>query len=84
MNLINKINRLSKIPQLLNKKREAEEESEKKGKKENQKKDSGFTFEHDDAFIKKRPEETSSKPIVSTEKRKTTKEGVGNNIDVVI
>lgn len=84
MNLINKINRLNKIPQLLNKKREAEEESEKKKEKENQKQDSGFTFEHDDAFIKKRTEETSPKPVVSTEKRKTTKEGVGNYIDVII
>lgn len=84
MNLINKINRLNKIPQLLNKRREAEEESEKKKEKGNQKKDSGFSFEHDDAFIKNRTEETNPKPIVSTEKKKTTKEGVGNHIDVTI
>lgn len=84
MNLINKINRLSKIPQLLNKKREAEKESEKKERRENFEKESGFTFDHDDAFIKKRPEEASPKPIVSTEKKKTTKEGVGKHIDVII
>lgn len=84
MNLINKINRLNKIPQLLNKKREAKEESDKKKEKENQKQDSGFTFEHDDAFVKKRTEETISKPMISTEKRRTTKEGVGNIIDVII
>ncbi len=86
MNLINKINRLNKIPQLLNKKREAEEESEKRRKKENSQKKSGFSFEHDDAFIKKRPEseEPTQKPPVSADKRKTTKEGVGNYIDVII
>lgn len=84
MNLINKINRLNKIPQLLNKKREAEEGSEKKKEKGNQKKDTGFTFEHDDAFIKKSTEETSPKTIVSTDKKKTTKEGVGKHIDVTI
>lgn len=84
MNHINKINRLSKIPQLLNKKREAEEESEKKGKRENSDENSGFIFDHDDAFIKKRPDETISKPTVSVEKKKTTKEGVGNRIDVTI
>ncbi len=83
MNLINKINRLNKIPQLLNKKREAEDESEKK-KKDNNKKGTGFSFEHDDAFIKKRPDEPVQKPIVSTEKGKTVREGVGRNIDVIV
>jgi len=84
MNLINKINRLNKIPQLLNKKREAEEESDKKKKQEGNKKGSGFSFEHDDAFIKKRPDEPIQKPFVPSEKGKTIREGVGGNIDVIV
>ncbi|MEX0944441.1 MAG: hypothetical protein WD513_01220 [Balneolaceae bacterium] len=83
MTLINKIYRLNKIPQLLNKKRDARKESDKKKDKDNSEKPP-FRFDHDDAFVKERQPESPKTSLSPKEKTQPTKEGVGNHIDVII
>lgn len=90
MDQIGKINRLNKIPHLLNMKREAQRENESKKKKEqNEEKepeeDAYFSLESDEAKISK-PPSTALVHVKSpkVEQRKSAKKGVGSYIDLTI
>ncbi|TVQ66288.1 MAG: hypothetical protein EA360_06610 [Balneolaceae bacterium] len=87
MDSINKINRLNKIPHLLNKKREAERDKESKQQKQesDSEEDSYFSLEQKDGFKKKPPVTALVKVEPSpVEKKRSVKDGVGNYIDLTI
>lgn len=83
MTLLNQIPKLGKIPQILNKKREAEKES-KKRKKEQEEQE--FPLKNKNAF-KKGPPPAKIKKKETGEyesKPKSARDGIGRNIDLKI
>ncbi len=77
---INQINRLTKLPHLLNKKREAE-----KGSKKNKKDQDAPPFPPEDkSFLKKSDLKKLEKPKKREGKAKSADESVGSNLDLTI
>lgn len=87
MNSIGKIDRLNKIPQLLNKKREAQKEREKSKQKEEaeSEEDRYVPLEYDES-AKKKPPVTALVKVTTpkVEQKRSAKEGVGSYIDLTI
>jgi len=82
MTLTSKISRLSRIPQLLNKRREAEEEE--KRKRDDSSERPPFPFNGQPNFNRPKPNSRSRSEAISQQTAKSIKEGIGRRIDVFV
>lgn len=80
MNLVTKIAKLTRLPQILERKRKAERDSKKK--KDESYDGPPFPLKEKPPFKKPRPQSITKNPNQNVEPPKTAKDGIGKNIDL--
>lgn len=82
MALISKISKLNRIPQLLNKKREAEREEKRKREESSDR--PPFPFNHRPSINRPQPSVRSRTEAIKEQTAKSLRQGIGRRVDLFV